>query len=51
MKRGKNGMIEAVGTVLIEDILEEYDITADDYGIPSGYIGEPLSYMIMAEKE
>lgn len=51
MKRGKNGTIEAVGTVLIEDILEEYDITADDYGIPPEYIGEPLSYMIMAEKE
>ncbi len=51
MKRGKNGIIEAVGTVLIEDILEEYDIHADDYGIPPEYIGEPLSYMIMAEKE
>jgi putative hemolysin len=51
MRKSKNGKIEAVGTLLIDDILEEYDIHADDYGIPPLYIGEPLSYVIMAEEE
>jgi CBS domain containing-hemolysin-like protein len=37
--------------VLIDDILEEYDIRAEDYGIPSEYIGEPLSYVVIAEEE
>lgn len=51
MRSMKWGKIEAVGTVLIDDIIEEYDISADDYGIPVEYIGEPLSYVAMAEEE
>jgi CBS domain containing-hemolysin-like protein len=51
MKRSKNGKMEAVGSVLIDDILEEYDIHAEDYGIPEEYIGEPLAYIVMAEEE
>ena len=51
MRRMKWGKIEAVGTVLVDDIIEEYDILAEDYGIPAEYIGEPLSYVIMAVKE
>jgi putative hemolysin len=51
MKKSKNGKIEAVGTVLIDDILEEYDIHSEDYGIPEEYAGEPISYVIMAEEE
>lgn len=51
MRRHKWGKIEAVGTVLIDDIIEEYDINAEDYGIPEGYIGEPLAYVAMAEEE
>lgn len=51
MRKHKGGKIEAVGTVLIDDILEEYDIHAEDYGVPEGYIGEPLSYVVMAEEE
>ncbi len=51
MRRTKGGKIEAVGTVLIDDILEEFDIRSEDYGIPEEYNGEPLSYVIMAEKE
>lgn len=51
MRKRPNGSIEAVGSVLIDDIIEEYDIDAKSYGIPEEYIGEPLSYVIMSEKE
>ena len=51
LRKIKGGKIEAVGTVLIDDILEEYDISSEDYGIPDEYIGEPISYVIMAEME
>ncbi len=51
MRRMKGGKIEAVGTLLMDDILEEYDILAEDYGIPEEYLGEPLSYVIMAVEE
>ena len=34
LKRNKNGTIEAVGTVLMDDIIEEYDISPEEYGIP-----------------
>lgn len=49
LRKTKDGKMEAVGTVLIDDILEEYDISSEDYGIPDEYIGEPISYVIMAE--
>ncbi len=51
MRKRQNGSIEAVGSVLIDDIIEEYDIDPQSYGIKDEYIGEPLSYVIMAEKE
>ncbi len=51
MKKRQNGSIEAVGSVLIDDIIEEYDIDPKSYGIDDEYIGEPISYVIMAEKE
>jgi CBS domain containing-hemolysin-like protein len=51
LRRHHDAKIEAVGTVLIDDILEEYDIHPEDYGISAEYIGEPLSYIIMAEEE
>jgi hypothetical protein len=51
MKKRANGIIEAIGTVLIDDILEEYDITREDIGIIEEYMGEPVSYIIMAEQE
>lgn len=51
MRKMKWGKIEAVGTVLIDDILEEYDILGEDYGVPSIYDGEPLAYVVMAERE
>lgn len=50
MRRMKGNKIEAVGTVLIDDILEEYDVHMEDYGIPSEYTGEPLSYVVIAEE-
>lgn len=51
MRKHHGGKIDAVGTVLIDDILEEYDVVSDDYGIPPEYLGEPLSYVMMAEEE
>ena len=51
LRKHHGGKIDAVGTVLIDDILEEYDVHAEDYGIPSEYLGEALSYVIMAEEE
>ena len=51
IKKQKWGKIEAVGTVLMDDILEEYDIHPEDYGIPEWYSGEPLSYVVIAEEE
>ena len=38
MRRMKGNKIEAVGTVLIDDILEEYDIHGEDYGVPVEYV-------------
>ncbi len=46
-----DGKIEAVWTALIDDILEEYDIRPEDIELPEEYIWEPISYIIMAEKE
>ena len=51
IRRMKGNKIEAVGTVLMDDILEEYDIHGEDYGVPVEYIWEPLSYVVMAEEE
>ena len=51
IKKRANGKIEAVGNMLIDDILEEYNITAEDANVASHYLGEPLSYIIMAEQE
>lgn len=35
----------------MDDIIEEYDIHGEDYGVPEEYTGEPLSYVVMAEEE
>lgn len=51
MKKRVDGSIEAVGTVLIDDILEEYDLRSEDINLPDEYIGEPISYIFMAEEE
>lgn len=51
MKKRPDGSIEAVGTALIDDILEEYNLRSDDINLPEEYIGEPLSYILMAEEE
>lgn len=51
MKKKADGRIEAIGTVLIDDILEEYHLTPEDIDLPNIYTGEPISYIIMAEKE
>ncbi len=51
MKRRPNGMIEVVGTVLMDDILEEFNLSPEDVGMDEEYIGEPISYVIMAREE
>jgi CBS domain containing-hemolysin-like protein len=42
--------IEAIGMVLIEDVLEEWNISPDDIYLPEEYQNESLAYIIMAEK-
>ena len=49
IKKLPHGKIQAVGTVLIDDILDEYDISPDDIHLPEEYIGENLSYMVISE--
>ncbi len=51
MKKHADGSIEAVGTALIDDILEEYNLHAEDIELPPEYQWEPLSYILMAEEE
>jgi CBS domain containing-hemolysin-like protein len=51
MKKWKNGSIEAIGSVLIDDILEEYNLSPDMIELPEEYMGETLSYVLMAEEE
>jgi putative hemolysin len=51
MKKRPDGSIEAVGTALIDDILEEFNIRGEDISFPDEYSGEPLSYILMAEEE
>lgn len=51
IKKKTENTIEAVGSVLIDDILDEFNIHADDIGVPSEYMNETLAYILMAEKE
>lgn len=51
MKKKSKTTIEALGSVLIDDITEEFNIHYEDINIPEEYLGETLSYIIMAEKE
>jgi putative hemolysin len=51
MKKWKDGSIEAIGSVLIDDILEEYDMTPEMIDLPQEYMSETLSYVLMAEEE
>lgn len=51
MKKGQNGSIEAIGSVLIDDILEEYNLTPEAIDLPEEYMSETLSYVLMAEEE
>jgi len=51
MRKRSDTKIEAIWTVLIDDILEEWNIRLDDVGIPPEYSGEPLSYIILSEEE
>jgi putative hemolysin len=51
MRKKSPTKIEAIGTVLIDDILEEWNMNAEDINLPREYLSEPLAYIIMAETE
>ncbi len=51
MRKWRDGSIEAIGSVLIDDILEEYNITPESIDLPEEYINKTLSYVLMAEEE
>lgn len=38
MRKSKDGTIEAIGSVLIDDILEEYNLTSDMIDLPEEYM-------------
>ncbi len=43
--------IEAVWKVLIDDILEEFDLHETDIALPEEYMGETLAYVLMSEHD
>lgn len=51
MKKRNASTIDAIGTVLIDDILEEWNLSSEDIDLQSEYDGESLSYIILAEHE
>ena len=51
MRKKTANKIEAVGSVLIDDILDEFNIHPEDIDLPEEYMNETLSYLFMAEKE
>jgi len=51
MRKKSATKIEAIGTVLIDDILEEWNLNAQDIDLPPQYDGESLSYIFLAETE
>jgi putative hemolysin len=51
MRHRSDGVIDAIGTVLIDDILQEFDLHPADIWLPDEYNGEPLSYIILSEEE
>lgn len=51
IKKKSETTIEAVGSVLVNDILEEFNLHAEDINMPAEYLHETLAYVLMAEKE
>lgn len=51
VKKRNNDTVEALGSVLIDDILDEFHWHFEDINLPSEYRGETLSYVAMAESE
>lgn len=51
LRKKSENSIEAVGSVLIDDILDEFNLRYQDLEIPEEYMGEPVSYILMAEEE
>ncbi len=48
IRKTSNGAIIAQGSVLVEDILEEYGLTNAGVNIGEEYIGETVSYLILS---
>lgn len=51
IKRMGNNVLEAVGTALIEDVLEEFDLAPHEFEALEEYIGKSLAYMLSTEME
>lgn len=51
IKKKSENCIEAVGSVLMNDILAEFNLHAEDFEMLSEYLHETLAYVLMAEKE
>ncbi len=48
IRRTSNGAIIVQGSVLVEDVLEEYGLMSEDVNIDEEYIGETISYLILS---
>ncbi|OIP51743.1 hypothetical protein AUK10_04490 [Candidatus Gracilibacteria bacterium CG2_30_37_12] len=48
IRRTSNGAIIVQGSVLVEDVLEEYGLTSEKVNIDEEYIGETISYLILS---
>lgn len=48
IRKTSNGAVIVQGSVLVEDVLEEYGLTHDHIDIDEEYIGETISYLIIS---
>lgn len=48
IRKTSNGAIIVQGSVLVEDVLEEYGLTSESADIDEEYIGETISYLILS---
>lgn len=51
MRKRGDYIIDAIWMVLIDDILQEFNLHQTDIWLPEEYNGEPLSYIILSEEE
>lgn len=48
IKKTPSGAIIVQGSVLVEDVLEEYGLTSENVNIDEEYIGETISYLVLS---